>query len=101
MRKLVKKITCALPLMALFALGCAQGGEVASGEVALSTTCESTPTDGFSQVCKPSAGVAKHYRIDGVQTSTAHSSVSLFIGFASQPASGNTNPAAGVGEAKV
>ncbi len=69
---------------------------VVSSELALAASaCESNPTSGFSEICKPSAGTARHYRLEGVQTSVAHSAASIFLGVSSQPASGNATTASG------
>ncbi|MBV6492238.1 MAG: hypothetical protein LDLANPLL_00231 [Turneriella sp.] len=82
--------------MALFALGCAQGGEVASTSssvASLPATCSQTISGGASsgvELCKISGAIG-HAKITGLKTNSGdHSSVSLALGFDSFPGS---NPA--------
>ncbi|MCX7632963.1 MAG: hypothetical protein N2Z22_06505 [Turneriella sp.] len=52
-------------------------------------TCSTTPASGTTQVCSPSGAQARHFRIEGVQTSAPHTSVTLYAGYAAQPSGGN------------
>jgi hypothetical protein len=57
--------------------------------------CSTEPGSGTTQICAPSKGLARHYRIEGVQTTNAHSSVTLYTGYSSQPSGGQAATAGG------
>jgi len=50
--------------------------------------CATTPDATTTQVCNPAKGTARHFRVEGVQTSSAHSSVTLYTGYSSAPSGG-------------
>lgn len=57
--------------------------------------CSTEPGTGTTQICAPSKGLARHYRVEGVQTAGAHSSVTLYTGYSSQPSGGQAATAGG------
>lgn len=81
-------------VLALFlALGaCAKSPdnpEQSAGDAAVQTTCETVPASGTTQVCTPTGAQARHFRVEGVQTNSPHTSVTLYAGYATQPTGGN------------
>lgn len=63
-----------------------------------SETCSTTPASGTTQVCTPAGAQARHFRIEGVQTSSPHTSVTLYAGYSTQPTGGQA--ATGNGQAR-
>ncbi len=59
--------------------------------------CSTIPQSGTTQVCAPSAGLARHYRIEGVRTTSPHTSVTLYTGYSSAPSGGNAATTNGQG----
>jgi hypothetical protein len=57
--------------------------------------CSTEPGSGTTQICAPSKGLARHYRIEGVQTTSSHTSVTLYTGYSSPPSGGNAATAGG------
>ena len=57
--------------------------------------CATTPDATTTQVCNPSRGTARHFRVEGVQTSSPHSSVTLYTGYAAAPSGGQAATANG------
>lgn len=57
--------------------------------------CSTEPGTGTTQICAPSKGLARHYRVEGVQTTGAHTSVTLYTGYSSPPSGGQAATAGG------
>jgi hypothetical protein len=67
------------------------------GVIGATDVCSTEPGSGTTQLCAPSKGLARHYRVEGVQTSSAHTSVTLYTGYATQPSGGQAATTNGQG----
>jgi hypothetical protein len=93
MKKLKWMLILTLFMACVLAPGCAKNSEEAVIDV--TDVCSTELGSGTTQICAPSKGLARHYRIEGVQTTMSHTSVTLYTGYFSPPSGGQAPTAGG------